>query len=621
MPTIIDALVVTLGLDAKGFKAGAKEATDTLDKTSEAAKKSTKEIEKSTREGIEQRKKASDELAKQQKEIEARTRVIGDTFNRAAAAATGMFAVLTLGRGFKEFIVDTTIANVSLDRLAPQLRMSVNELSAWQLAAKQAGGSAEGMTHVLQTLTNLFQGSKFGTLGGAEVGGLNFLGISQADLARADHGILKIRRSLLALKDDADRVTMGARIGLTASDVATITDPKFLEYLGDARGKAVTKAESAESKRLLADWEKLSATAEKLGRELVDQVSPGLDAMLKGLDGIGKWLGEHQTALDLVFAVGIARAAIFAVQLVRIASGLTALNATAGLLMGGSFGALFRMLGRFALPLALLGTLGALGTIGAGQSEDQKETERKEKNAKQLTWDELAKSLKPMTDFFRSLLDMLGSAPMTTISGTPLPGAGSGIMPASYGAASGDFFDQIRQREGFSEYPYLNHGQWFSGYGTRANGPNEKITRDEAERRLQQEIGGEAATVRKLARAFGLNLNQGQINALTDFSYNLGSGTLSRLLSSVHGNVNAIPDAMMDYNHYNGAVQNGLTARRAWEGSLFRGSAAAGAGARTDVTIGAIHINAPRATDAHGIARDLRSALRNIVPQANTGLA
>ena len=141
------------------------------------------------------------------------------------------------------------------------------------------------------------------------------------------------------------------------------------------------------------------------------------------------------------------------------------------------------------------------------------------------------------------------------------------------------------------------------------------------ERRLQQEVGGASATVRNLARAYGLSLNKGQVDALTDFAYNLGGGALGSLLAGAHGNLNAIPGAMMDYNHAGSAVDPGLTARRAWEGSLFRGSAAAGAGARTDVTIGTIHVNAPRATDAHGIARDLRSALRNVVPQANTGLA
>ena len=72
----------------------------------------------------------------------------------------------------------------------------------------------------------------------------------------------------------------------------------------------------------------------------------------------------------------------------------------------------------------------------------------------------------------------------------------------------------------------------------------------------------------------GCNLNQNQINALTDFAYNLGIGSLenSQLLQDIkNGNTNAstIMTDFQSWSYIGGSFSSGLYARRTAEAQMF----------------------------------------------------
>lgn len=125
MATVIDALMVTLGLDAKDFKKGAKETDESLKKTSDGATKASKDMEAWG-------KNAATSLSKLRNE------------------ALALLSVFTAGMGIKNFAEQTIGGTASLSRMSQNLNMSAKDLAQWQLANKNAGGSVEGMTAQLK---------------------------------------------------------------------------------------------------------------------------------------------------------------------------------------------------------------------------------------------------------------------------------------------------------------------------------------------------------------------------------------------------------------------------------------------------------------------------------------
>lgn len=125
MATVLDALVVTLGLDAKAFKRGAAETDESLKQTRE-------------------------ETARTAREMEERGKQAAMFFSKVRNEALALLAVFTAGMGLKSFVSNTIESTASLSRMSENLNMSAKDLAEWQLAAKNAGGSVEGITNQLK---------------------------------------------------------------------------------------------------------------------------------------------------------------------------------------------------------------------------------------------------------------------------------------------------------------------------------------------------------------------------------------------------------------------------------------------------------------------------------------
>lgn len=132
MATVIDALLVTLGLDATGYKRGQKEVQDANRKLTE-----------------EEQKQAKEQQARQKAAVEG-FRAIRNEILTIVSAALG-------GKALKDFMVDATATNRQLGINARNLGMSASRLKAWQDAAKAAGGTAEGLTNSMQGLAQAIE--------------------------------------------------------------------------------------------------------------------------------------------------------------------------------------------------------------------------------------------------------------------------------------------------------------------------------------------------------------------------------------------------------------------------------------------------------------------------------
>ncbi|MGS7877238.1 lytic transglycosylase domain-containing protein [Klebsiella quasipneumoniae] len=135
--TVIDALLITLGLDTSDFRKGQKDVSDDLKKQREDAKKTAKEM-------AEQGKKAASFFSSIKTEL---------------LALTGV--TVTAG-GLISFVKSTTSGLMDLSIQSKALGMSAKELDGWAKSAEAAGSSAEKISAALQGFQDAKQLAKVG---------------------------------------------------------------------------------------------------------------------------------------------------------------------------------------------------------------------------------------------------------------------------------------------------------------------------------------------------------------------------------------------------------------------------------------------------------------------------
>ena len=132
MAGVIDSLLIVLGFDTSGLTQGQKDVDSVTHRMKDSAMRSGKAIEESA-------DRAS-------KSVEA----LGRKF-------LGLYALVTGGEELKAFVSNMTSADAALGRTARNVDMSAKSLSSWQGAAEAAGGSAEGITGTISSLSSAMQ--------------------------------------------------------------------------------------------------------------------------------------------------------------------------------------------------------------------------------------------------------------------------------------------------------------------------------------------------------------------------------------------------------------------------------------------------------------------------------
>jgi hypothetical protein len=131
MPTVIDSLVVTLGLDPAKFISGQKQARNEFKQTQEQAGKSTKETSQIVVKGAEEMTKA---------------------IRNAAAQFALAFLGFSGATGFVKFMANLNGTTRQLGFNAKNLDLSAASLRNWQDAADIAGASAESITGLFDAI-------------------------------------------------------------------------------------------------------------------------------------------------------------------------------------------------------------------------------------------------------------------------------------------------------------------------------------------------------------------------------------------------------------------------------------------------------------------------------------
>ena len=574
MPTIIDALIVTLGLDPKAFKKGAKGVDDTLAKTGKNAKKPGQALEQVG-------KKDADAMDKFRKEI-----------IRTTAAIVGLAAI-------KAFVSSVTQSDAALGRMSTNVGMSTQALSQWEGAASIAGGSAEGMAGDIKGLVQQVQRFSLTGEGGESLKYFRAIGVNVTDAGGRMRDMGKILLDVsdkLKGMDPAKAQAIGAGLGLSEGTINLLMQGRgaVQGYL-DAYAKANTR--TPEDARNAMERQKsyalLLATFNRLATDILNKVTPALVGLM---DFIRNHAG---VAATLIGSIGLALASMSAIRFVALISQLgtlttalrgvsAAATAAAGAEAVGTAGAAGAA-GGLAGARGALGRMGAVGRFGIYAAAAA--------GAYEIF--NLGSSLKDWWDIKHregiKLSDPNGMARLKASEG------------AGAGADKGAYLKSLEKQFGLPAG--LLDAVWLQ---ESSRGANKRSSRAGAK--------GDFQFVDKTARAYG-------VVDSNDFGQSaMGAARMYRdLIAQYKGN---IPMALAAYNEGSGNLANRGMGNLPLETqgyirnimATMRGGGA-GNSSTTEVHIGTLAVST-QANDAKGIAATVPQALRNqsYALQSNTGL-
>lgn len=318
MPTIIDSLVVTLGLDASQMDAKSKSAVkrlQDLEKQSEGTEKSVKKIGESSK----------------------RTAGGIDTLTKAAA---GFLAVLGGTAALKHFVLDSIASGAALDRLSRNLGLSVETISAWGNAVEQMGGSAKGLQGTMDMLSRAQTELRVtGTT--ALIPYFSALGIALSDVHGKALPVDNILLQLASRFEHMDRTqanNIGRMIGIDQDTLNLLLQGRKELELTLARQKenaVVTKKQAEEDAKLQKTIVGLKQEFAAFGRGLLQQASPALEKLLSLLKTFGDWVQSHGEFIKdflKVMAVGLAAIALASIPINLTVAAILGLAAAISLL-------------------------------------------------------------------------------------------------------------------------------------------------------------------------------------------------------------------------------------------------------------------------------------------------
>lgn len=263
--TVIDALLITLGLDTSDFRKGQKDVSDDLKKQREDAKKTAKEM-------AEQGKKAAAFFGSIKTEL---------------LALTGV--TVTAG-GLMSLVKNTTSGLMDLSIQSKALGMTARELDGFGKAAESAGSSFERITAALQGFQAAKQGSLFGDTSSPIFSGMRMLTALTGDtfdvyskdaksLARS------YLESLRKVKDPNIRRQIGAMGGFDDATIQRNQEGRFLPDVDRlTKSSGITDASTKGAKEFTAAWAELGQNLDTVK----NQIYEGLIPTIRDLNGLLK---------------------------------------------------------------------------------------------------------------------------------------------------------------------------------------------------------------------------------------------------------------------------------------------------------------------------------------------
>jgi len=282
--TIIDSLLVTLGLDDKPYKKGAAEADRAQKQFKDNSKKTNSEI--------------TDQLK----------------------AVTRQVALMVVGfeslRGAIGFLAGINNADAALGRLAANTGTNVHELNRWGNAVELVGGDAKeaqsDVANLAQSITQMKAGGEVSPI----LLLMQRLGVAIFDAegkTRNLFDILKDAGTRLRQFNRPDAFQLGRGAGISEGSLNLLlqTEEAQKRIFAEAeRNNNMNEAAAERAAELQKQWRDLLQSARAFGRELLETVTPAAIAFFNALKPAGESLrgilkGLNEARVGETFATAI----------------------------------------------------------------------------------------------------------------------------------------------------------------------------------------------------------------------------------------------------------------------------------------------------------------------------
>ncbi len=283
MATVIDKLVVELGLDPRQFTEGQKKAAESIVKTRDQVLKSTKEIEAST----------------------AKT---SEAVGRLTTSFLGLFAVFLSVRGVKELVTGLTSVDAALGRFAKNMNETPQTVSAWQMAAERMGGTAEATAGAIARIgQSLYDLRNNGQLLPKEFAQLQALTNMNIDPYSGINKFLQDTAAALQKLNSIDPskvhfIAKGLGIDDATANVMIKYGSAINDHIESLKKLAPDNNAIIASQKLQETWAALSQTATSLGNKILEVLGPQFTNILKQMD---EWLGKNREWLQSGITEGV----------------------------------------------------------------------------------------------------------------------------------------------------------------------------------------------------------------------------------------------------------------------------------------------------------------------------
>ena len=272
MAGVIDSLLIVLGFDTSGLTQGQKDVDAATQRMKDSTTRSGKAIE--------------DSANKASQSVEA----LGRRF-------LSLYALVTGGEELKSFVSNMTSADAALGRTARNVDMSAKALSTWQSAAVAAGGSAEGITGTISSLSNAMQEAALtGNNRLAPV--MRALGVNLADAGGHARNVGDVltdlnRRYNQMHIDPARFSSMMHMIGVDDGTINLLerSTTEFDKLIAEQQKYAATSADVDAAQKRQSGWRELLLTSQSLGRSILTALTP---AITGAMTAVQQWADANQ---------------------------------------------------------------------------------------------------------------------------------------------------------------------------------------------------------------------------------------------------------------------------------------------------------------------------------------
>lgn len=301
MATIIDALLVTVGLDTSGYKKGEKEIDRSIDKTKERAAKGSKEIAESGKRGAE---------------------FFTGMRNEALKFAAALMSI----RGIANFVGQITKLDTTTGRLAPHIGLAVDQLSTLENLVERYGGTAADVDADMQSLAENLNKWKIDGKPPAEFfAALSQLHIDPSKMSKGwdvtkekldlvHQGLSKVRPEL--------QYILGGMLGIGRKSIDMFSDKNYPRLFAemhainslDERGKKLADER-------LQSWVTFTNVLEGVKRSILSDLQEPLKGVLETMGEIAKKFPQFYKDARLFVADRIEDVANAAAEVKKAAEG------------------------------------------------------------------------------------------------------------------------------------------------------------------------------------------------------------------------------------------------------------------------------------------------------------